>query len=513
MPQCTNAKELNYVKHRKIARVVALSGLSATSVYAAGPFSLAQDQSWDFFNTSSGIGALSGVSPPSQPCWPYPLSNRTAGASFASGCFNTAMGFFALKQSAIGAQNTAVGAGVLYGDSTGGNNTAVGALAMFSTNTGSGNAALGTGALFANTTGKANTATGAYALFFNATGIRNTAIGHESMYRNVSGSRNTATGEYALAASTAGNGNTATGFYALAYNLAGNNNTASGQNALGYSTAGNYNVALGSVALFNNKNSLSTSAPAPTNTSSSYNTAVGAAALYNNTTSALAGYNTAVGYQALYNNAGTGNTAVGSNAGKTLTSGSNNNYIGFGVNAITPTDTYVTVIGQANAAATTYIAGIANSQVTGAQVYVTSSGQLGVLASSERYKTDINPLAKDTEKLSQLRPVSFHLKIDPSGAVQYGLIAEEVDKVYPELVIRDEKGRIQGVRYDELAPMLLNEVQKDHATAATLVAQHAADAMTLDAQAAKIASLEQQLAGIQAALMKLLPKDQPVAQR
>jgi hypothetical protein len=88
-----------------------------------------------------------------------------------------------------------------------------------------------------------------------------------------------------------------------------------------------------------------------------------------------------------------------------------------------------------------------------------------------------------------------------------------VDKVYPELVIRDNDGKIQGVRYDELAPMLLNEMQKEHATVATLFSQHEADAAKLDSQAKKIASLEQQLAGIQAALVKLQPKDELVAQR
>lgn len=135
----------------------------------------------------------------------------------------------------------------------------------------------------------------------------------------------------------------------------------------------------------------------------------------------------------------------------------------------------------------------------GAAVYVTSSGQLGVLASSERYKTDVAAMGADTAKLQKLRPVSFHLKTDPAGAVQYGLIAEEVDKLYPELVIRDAAGTIQGVRYDELAPMLLNEVQKQQRVNA--------------AQAEKIASLEQQLAGIQAALLNLQPKHQLVAQR
>jgi hypothetical protein len=159
------------------------------------------------------------------------------------------------------------------------------------------------------------------------------------------------------------------------------------------------------------------------------------------------------------------------------------------------------------------IAGIENSKVTGAAVYVTSSGELGVLASSERYKTAIAPMGTTTENLQQLRPVSFHLKSDPNGEVQYGLIAEEVAKVYPELVIRDAAGTVQGVRYDELAPMLLNEVQKQQAVVATMAAQHEVDAVKMDTQAAKIASLEQQLADIQVALAGLQNKDQRVAQR
>jgi hypothetical protein len=85
-----------------------------------------------------------------------------------------------------------------------------------------------------------------------------------------------------------------------------------------------------------------------------------------------------------------------------------------------------------------------------------------VLASSERYKTGIAAMSGSTEKLQQLRPVTFHLKTDPRGPVQYGLIAEEVARVYPELVIRNDAGRIEGVRYDELAPMLLNELQQEH---------------------------------------------------
>jgi hypothetical protein len=154
----------------------------------------------------------------------------------------------------------------------------------------------------------------------------------------------------------------------------------------------------------------------------------------------------------------------------------------------------------------TVIAGINSSKVTGSAVYVTTTGRLGVLASSERFKTGIAPIGDGTEKLQRLRPVSFHLKAEPKGAVQYGLIAEEVAKVYPELVVRDDKGRIDGVRYDELAPMLLNEVQQQQSKNAV--------------QDAEIRDLKQQMAELKAlnqatqdALQKLQTKDKLVAQR
>jgi hypothetical protein len=133
---------------------------------------------------------------------------------------------------------------------------------------------------------------------------------------------------------------------------------------------------------------------------------------------------------------------------------------------------------------------------------VTATGRLGVLASSERYKTAIAPMGSNTTKLERLRPVTFHLKTDPKGALQYGLIAEEVAKVYPELVIRNESGWIDGVRYDELAPMLLNEMQTRNA-----------------AQDVEIRELKQQMADLknlnqatQVALRKLQAKDELVAQ-
>jgi hypothetical protein len=150
----------------------------------------------------------------------------------------------------------------------------------------------------------------------------------------------------------------------------------------------------------------------------------------------------------------------------------------------------------------TYISGIATTQLTGARVVVTPGGYLGVLASSERYKTDITTMAGNTEKLAQPRPVSFHLKSEPRGAVQYGLIAEEVEKVYPELVIRDSDGRIQGVRDDELAPVLLNEVQKEQA-----------EIRQLEQQVGRMKDLERELAGIHAAIAPLQAQDQLLAKR
>jgi trimeric autotransporter adhesin len=204
---------------------------------------------------------------------------------------------------------------------------------------------------------------------------------------------------------------------------------------------------------------------------------MGYSALWWNTTGSG---NSAFGQEALFHTTGSNNIGLGNDAGFNATTGSNNIEIGsMGL----ATDSGSIRIGTEKGQGATYIAGIATSQITGSAVYVSSSGQLGVLASSERYKTAIIPMGSSTDKLQRLRPVTFHLKTDPKGAVQYGLIAEEVVKVYPELVIRDEEGKIQGVRYDELAPMLLNEVQ-----------QLKARVERQDAQLQEVRQLKQQLA-------------------
>ena len=251
------------------------------------------------------------------------------------------------------------------------------------------------------------------------------------------------------------NSNTSAGANALKDNTGGANNTAFGANALFSNTTGKGNAAQGVNAM-------------NSNTTGIRNLAVGNNALFGNTTG---GYNVALGFQAGYNvTTGSYNIEIGTEG-----SASDNNTIQIGVQG---TQTL------------TKIAGISGTLVTGSAVYVNSSGQLGVETSSERYKTDITPMPELSERLQQLQPVTFHYKTDPKGVRQYGLIAEQVDQVYPELVIRDGTGQIQGVRYEELAPMLLSEVQSQRrvleAQEAAMKALHSQNAL----QAAQIRELQ-----------------------
>jgi hypothetical protein len=309
------------------------------------------------------------------------------------------------------------------------------------------NTAMGTGAMANAPAGTFNnTAVGYQALAAGPAGGDccggNTAVGSFALAQDTAGEGNTGIGDGALYSNVSGNSNVAIGGVALSVNTSGSNNTATGAGALRYNTTGSYNTASGENTLFNNG-------------SGDYNTSFGYESLYNNAGGAG---NTALGVGALQSNTiGGNNIAVGAYAGSNITSGYRNIDIG---NGGAKGDAGTIRLGTSGQHFATYVAGINGVHLTGSAVYISSSGQLGVLASSERYKTAIEPMAQRTEKLKQLRPVTFHLKTDPKGDVQYGLIAEEVAQVYPELVIRNEKGRIEGVRYEELAPMLLNEVQQ-----------------------------------------------------
>ena len=342
--------------------------------------------------------------------------------------FNTAMGYNALgSQIPVGSQiamnNTATGYETMQGNASGKENTANGA-----------------STIAANFTSNDNTAIGFSAMAGNITGSDNTAVGNQALGENQAGVHNTSTGSQALNIAVSTEDNNAYGAFAL-FNNHGNDNVAIGFEALNNNQTGTLNNASGNYALKDNS-------------SGSNNNAIGYAALSKNGTGSN---NNAQGSYALQNiiNLSNNNIGIGQYAGSALFQGSNNIYIGnpgFGI------EDAIIRIGNPATHIVTYVAGIGNAHITGAPVYVTSDGQLGVLASSERYKTDIGPIGA-TAKLELLRPVTFHLKTEPNGNLQYGLIAEEVEKVYPELVIHGADSTIEGVRYDELAPMLLQEVQ------------------------------------------------------
>jgi hypothetical protein len=372
-------------------------------------------------------------------------------------------------------QNTAMGTGALHNvlpADAGCHNTASGDDALYSDTIGSYNTAIGFSSLYSNTTGNNNTAAGYESLYFNSTGSNNTASGYQALYTNTTGGNNTASGYQALLANTTGSNNTANGNLALLSNTTGANNTATGAAALQNTTSGANNTAFGNQAL-------------NSNTTGKGNAAQGVNALFSNTTGIR---NLGIGSNALYaNTTGGYNIALGFDAGYNVTNGSNNIEIG---TMGTAGDNNTIQIGVQGTQTSTAIAGIFGTTVTGSAVYVTATGQLGVLASSERFKTDVEEMGAASEKLAQLRPVTFKLKTDSKRTMQYGLIAEEVAKVYPELVIRGAGGRIDGVRYEELAPMLLNVVQQQQA-------KLAAQEERYDSLARQIQDMQRQLADVQ----------------
>jgi endosialidase-like protein len=318
------------------------------------------------------------------------------------------------------------------------NNTAEGTDALFSLTTGPDNTALGFDALFSNTTGDSNTATGSIALMSNTTGVRNTANGFAALNSNTTGERNTATGRAALTFNTTGNNNTADGHDALFSNGTGIRNTATGSFALFFNTTGNDNAALGYFALYNN-------------TTGNSNTAEGFAALMNNT-------------------AGVGNMALGNFAGANLTTGDNNIDIG---NQGAAGEAGTIRIGAAGAQTAIYVAGIVGTHLPmSTPVFVNAHGQLGTTPSSQRFKADIKPMDKASEAILALKPVTFRYKheLDPDGIPQFGLVAEQVEKINPDLVARDAEGKVFTVRYEAVNAMLLNEFLKEHRTVQKLEA-------------------------------------------
>ena len=339
-----------------------------------------------------------------------------------------------------------------------------------------------------------NTAEGYTALFNLTNGAYNTAIGCQALHDNTTGSSNTATGDDALYVNTIGGYNTASGVDALADNN-GSYNTASGSDALVHNAADN-NTATGYQALYTNtfgtQNTGDCFGALFSNIDGSYNTATGLSALLNNT---RGNSNTADGINALLRNTtGSLNVAVGDRAGANLTSGSNNIVIGAGVLGMAGESNKIR-IGKQGTQNGTFIAGIYNVAVTGSSVVVNSSGKLGVAVSSARFKDEVKPMDDASEAILALKPVMFRYKkeLDPEGRPQFGLLAEDVEKLNRDLVVRDSDGKLYTVRYDAINVMLLNEFLKEHKKTEKLEATVASLIATVKEQAAQIQKVSAQL--------------------
>jgi hypothetical protein len=320
---------------------------------------------------------------------------------------NTAEGTNALLDLTTGTYNTAVGFLSLASNTEGQFNTALGAGALLanvgdpSSGAGVENTAAGAGALLSNTTGESNTANGAFALFSNSTGAVNTATGADALLNNTTGFANTANGGAALFSNGIGNNNTASGFSALSANINGDGNTAIGRSALTITT-------------------------------------------------------------------GSGNTALGANAGSALTAGNFNIDIGVDVIGVAGESNTIRIganLDDTPGASACHIGGIYNQLVdpaTASSMAIDATGKLGTALSSRRFKHDIKPMDKASEAILALKPVTFHYKSDAKNTPCFGLIAEEVAGVNPDLVVRNKNGEIWSVRYDQINAMLLNEFLKEH---------------------------------------------------
>jgi hypothetical protein len=344
--------------------------------------------------------------------------------------------------------NTAAGQNALFRLRRGHYNTAVGLMSLNGVVDGAYNTGIGAGALVANT-GNNNTATGASSLLSNTTGEDNTANGTSALGLNIEGSWNTAMGSQALT-SNIGYDNTAVGFQALMSNTDGGSNTAIGSHAL-LSNTGSLNVGMGWYTLGGNSTGNS-------------NTALGYGALFTNTT-------------------GSANVALGAFAGKGVSTGFNVMCLGYGVLGADVDNS--TWIGN--------VWGVTPQSGNTVPVVVSDSGQLGVVASSERFKKDIANMATASEAILALRPVTFHYKADARETPQFGLVAEEVAKIDPALVVPDKDGKPYTVRYDAVNAMLLNEFLKEHCKVEKLEAALRAVNERLAEQDAKITKVSTQL--------------------
>jgi hypothetical protein len=366
------------------------------------------------------------------------------------------------------------------------NNTVQGDDALISLTTGTDNTAVGFSALTSNTDGTDNTAVGANALHDNTQGPQNTAVGVNALFSNTTAEGNTAVGWQALASTTTGRFNTATGWAALIANTGGSN-TATGAEALLNNSTGFGNTATGGAAMTRN-------------TTGNSNTATGLAALFSNIDG---NNNTAIGNSALsVFTSGSNNIALGALAGENLNTGDNNIDIG---NVGGSHESNTIRIGTQGTQTITFVAGISGASVTGMPVVINGNGRLGVRPSSQRFKDAIKPMDNASEAILALKPVTFRYKqtLDPEGIPQFGLVAEQVEKINPDLVARDEQGKPYSVRYEAVNAMLLNEFLKEHCKVETLEATVTKHEVAAAKQEAKITQQQKQIDALTAGLQKV----------
>ena len=423
-------------------------------------------------------GASNGFGVVPAPDGGYPnfttAEGQNALLNLTSGIANTAVGSFSLESVTTGSFNTGLGADTLVLN-TGDDNTATGAAALLLNTTGANNTADGTATLVNNSTGDDNTAVGAFALNSN-TASGNTAIGSNALLNNTTGGTfdslkafdvgpNVAVGWQALENNTVASANTALGFQALhrfTTGPPGNEQlgicTAVGFQALGSATGGFGNSGFAYRALKNN-------------TDGAANTAIGIFALVENTT-------------------GDNNTALGANAGTSVTTA--NNVICIGAQ-----------VGGENVSNSCYIGSIFGEISSGGTaVSINADGKLGTTTSSRRFKEEIKPMERSSEALFALKPVTFRYKseIDPQGISQFGLVAEDVEAINPDLVVRDKEGKVNTVRYEAVNAMLLNEFLKEHRKVEKLEATVAHQQKSFARQQAQIEALASGLQKVSAEL-------------
>ncbi len=368
----------------------------------------------------------------------YALSNLVPSFVGVEGSENTALGFAALEALEFGDDNTAVGAEALR-NATGDDNTGIGSRALVGLTSGFGNTAVGSLALANNTEGHSNTAVGKWALIATTTGVSNVAVGTYSLRKNKTGHSNIAVGNKALNDLELGVENVAIGHKSMRSSYKADYNVAVGPRAHQNAFDANWNVAIGTRALYNG---------------------------------ALANTNVALGGYALRaTRAGGGNIAVGFEAGSMNIDGSNNVFIdheGFPGDGATPQNSVIRLGSDQDL---TFIAGIRGTTTSvpdAVAVMIDSAGQLGTISSSRAKKRDIREVGDLSRRLLALEPVAFRYRQNVQGKLEapleFGLVAEEVAEVFPELVVLDASGRPETVKYHLLSSLLLNELQRQQRT-------------------------------------------------